>query len=324
MRTIVPSVRTLVLISLLVSSSLKSFAQSITSGDGKYEIGIGIGPLFFLGDLGGAPGTGKTFVKDVDFPLTKVSKGIYANVYPTEWFGFRIGANHGVLEGDDAQTNAKGGAEEYRKARNLKFQSTMIEAYAGVEFYPTVFFEQYDGLQGKLRPYGMFGLGVFHFNPKGEYTANGTSQWVELQPLRLEGQGMGEYPNRKPYSLTQLHMPMAIGAKYYLKENMYIGLEILHRKTFTDYVDDVSTTYIDNNLFQKYLTPEQTAMANQLYYRSNLSGTTTRPPYLDEQRGDPKENDAFFSSLIRCGWRLNDRNSPGGRAARMMRCPSFY
>ena len=323
MRTIVPGVRTLVLISLLVSSSLTSLSQSITSGDGKFEIGLGIGPLFFLGDLGGSPGTGKTFVKDVDFPLTKVSKGLYLNIYPVEWFGFRIAANHGILEGDDAQTNDKGGAEVYRKTRNLKFRSSMVEAYAGIEIAPTVFFEQYDGLQGKLRPYGMIGLGVFHFNPKGEYSANGTSQWVALQPLRLEGQGMKEYPNRKPYSLTQMHMPMAIGAKYYLKENMYIGLEILHRKTFTDYVDDVSTTYIDNNLFQNYLTPEQTAMANQLYYRANIVTPTTNP-MLNEQRGDPKENDAFFSSLIRCGWRLNDRNSPGGRAASQMRCPSFY
>ena len=324
MRTIVPGVRTLVLISLLVSSSLKSTAQSITSGDGKYEIGLGIGPLFFLGDLGGAPGTGKTFVKDVDFPLTKISKGIYANMYPTEWLGFRIAANHGVLEGDDAQTNAKGGAEEFRKVRNLKFRSSMLEAYAGIEFYPTVFFEQYDGLQGKLRPYGMFGVGVFKFNPQGEYIApGGTAQWVNLQPLRLEGQGMKEYPTRKQYSLTQLHLPMSIGMKYYLKENMYLGVEILHRKTFTDYVDDVSTNYIDNNLFQNYLSPEQTAMANQLYYRENIVNPVSRPQ-LDEQRGDPKENDAFFSSLIRCGWRLNDNNSPSGRAARQMRCPSFY
>jgi hypothetical protein len=59
-----------------------------------------------------------------------------------------------------------------------------------------------------------------------------------------------------------------------------------------------------------------------LYYRAHTR--VTRPPYVDEQRGDPKENDAYFSSLIRCGWRLNDRNDPGSRAARQMRCPSFY
>lgn len=325
MRIIVPGVRTLVLISLLVSSSLKSSSQSITFGGGRYEAGFAIGPLFFLGDLGGSAGTGKTFVKDVDFPLTKVSKGLYLNVYPSEWIGFRVAANHGILEGDDSQTPAKGGAEVFRKDRNLKFRSTMMEAYAGLEVYPTIFMEQYDGLQGKLRPYGMIGLGVFHFNPKGEYTANGVSQWVELQPLRLEGQGMKEYPTRKMYSRTQLHMPMAVGAKYFLKENMYIGLEILHRKTFTDYVDDVSTNYIDNNLFQNYLTPEQTAMANQLYFRSNqLTSSTRLRPDVDEQRGDPKENDAFFSSLVRCGWVLNSRNDPGSRAARQMRCPSFY
>lgn len=324
MRTFVHSVRTLVLITLFFSSSYTASSQAITLGNGNVEFGVGIGPLFFLGDLGGAPGTGKTFVKDLDWPTTNLALGVYANLYPEEWLGFRLALNKGQLEGDDALTNDKGGRERSRRIRNLKFKSSLFEAYVATEFYPTVFFEQYDGLQGKLRPYGVIGVGMFKFNPKGEYTApNGTKKWVELQPLRLEGQGMQEYPDRKPYKLTQMEIPMGIGAKYYLKENMYIGMEVLHRKTFTDYVDDVSTTYIDNNLFASYLTPEQTAMANQLYYRENIVSPSTRPS-LNEQRGDPKENDAFFSTIIRCGWRLNDKNSPNSRAARQMRCPSFF
>jgi hypothetical protein len=137
---------------------------------------------------------------------------------------------------------------------------------------------------------------------------------------------MAEYSDRKQYSLTSVEIPMGIGFKYYLKENMYVGLEVLHRKTFTDYIDDVSTTYVDNNVFSRYLTPEQSAMANQLYYRENFVGAS-QPlgrPSTNEQRGDPTENDSFFSSLLRFGWRLNDQNSPGSRAARQLRCPSFY
>ena len=114
MRTTVPGVRTFVLIALFAILSVNSFAQSITSGNGKYEIGLGIGPLFFLGDLGGNSGTGKTFIKDVNLPLTKISKGIYANVYPSEWLGFRVAINHGMLEGYDSKIQEKSdGAENF-------------------------------------------------------------------------------------------------------------------------------------------------------------------------------------------------------------------
>ncbi|HEY0356862.1 MAG TPA: hypothetical protein VGC29_11685, partial [Flavisolibacter sp.] len=87
MRTIVHSVRTLVLICVLSISASKANSQSITTGNGKIEIGLGLGPLFFLGDLGGNHGEGTRFVKDVNIPVTNLSKGIYANIYPAEWLG---------------------------------------------------------------------------------------------------------------------------------------------------------------------------------------------------------------------------------------------
>jgi len=321
MRTIVPGVRTLVLICFSLLLTAESFSQSITTGNGKVEVGLGIGPLFFLGDLGGNSGVGQsTWLKDVQFPLTKLAKGIYANVYPAEWLGFRVAINQGRLDGYDNSIKGKGGEEELRKQRNLQFRSSLLEAYAALEISPTVFIEKYDGLLGKIRPYGVVGIGVFHFNPKGEYIApDGSSKWVPLQPLHLEGQGFAEYPDRKPYSLTQMEIPMGFGFKYYLKENMYVGMEVLHRQTFTDYVDDVSTSYIDNTLFAKYLTPQQTILANQLNNRQNLlAGSATRT--MDPQRGDPTQNDAFFSTIIRLGWRLNHQ----GPELRQLRCPSFY
>src|SRR5690349_19422676 len=100
MRTIVHGVRTLVLICLLVAFSSRAFSQSITTGNGKIEIGLGLGPMFFLGDLGGNKGVGKsTWLKDVSFPLTKLSKGLYANIYPAEWLGFRLGVNLSKVDG---------------------------------------------------------------------------------------------------------------------------------------------------------------------------------------------------------------------------------
>lgn len=325
MRTTVPGVRTLVLICVLFASSLSSPAQSITAGNGKFEVGLGLGPLFFLGDLGGNKGIGRNNLKDVNMPLTRLAKGLFVNVYPTEWLGFRVAINQGVLEGYDNIIKDKGGDEYFRKKRNLQFQSNMLEAYAALELYPTVFIEKYDGLLGKIRPYGLIGGGIFKFNPKGQYFApDGTNRWVELKPLRTEGQGL--LPGKEEYKLSSLEVPLGVGFKYYFKENKFIGFEVVHRKSFTDYVDDVSTNYVDAAIFQQ-LAPELRPMANQLYFREGyVPGvtSTSRVPVVGEQRGDPKDNDSFFSSIIRFGWRLNDKNSPEGRAARQMRCPSFY
>ncbi len=317
MRTRLLSVRLTVLICLLTILSLQSHSQSISSSNGKVELGLGLGPMFFLGDLGGSKGYGKSFVKDLDFPLTKFCKGIYLNFYPAEWIGFRLAGNLGHVEGDDAEAPAKGGPEEDRKYRNLHFQSKISEAYLALELYPTYFLEKYDGLQGKIRPYVLGGVGVYHFNPEARDV---DGQWVKLAPLHLEGQGFAEYPDSKPYKLTQMNVLMGVGFKYYFKENAYLGLEILHRQLFTDYVDDVSNNYyIDPIYFDQYLAPADAARARRLYYRGTYSFPTTQPYETFAERGDPKQNDAYFSSIIRLGWRIN--NSPG---IRQLKCPVFY
>ena len=325
MRTHVPFKRHILPLFLLILITIGGKSQSIGFLDGRVELGLGLGPSFFLGDLGGIRGTGKTFVKDVNFPFTKLMKGIYLNYYPAEWLGFRLAGNIGKLEGDDAAIKTNGKDEYERKKRNLKFQSSLSEVYFAMELYPTVFLEQFDGLLYKFRPYGIVGIGMFHFNPKGEYIdPSGNSSWVPLQPLRLEGQGMSQYPDRKEYKLTQMNIPMGFGVKYYIKENMFVGLEILHRKTFTDYIDDVSTKYINPTLFSQYLSAQDAAIARQLMYRENFLPAYRPRNYVNQQRGDPTENDAYFSGMIRLGWRLNGANSPNARAKRQLKCPVYF
>ena len=326
MRTIVPLCRKAVTVLLFILFTLISFSQSLSFKDGKLEVGLGLGPSFFLGDLGGSYGVGKPFIKDLDLPLTKFSKGLFLNIYPSEWFGIRLAANQSYLEGDDNKVDLRGGREFSRWRRNQYFQSKITEVYLGVEIYPTVMLERYDGLKGKFRPYGIAGVGAFHFNPKGYYYPNPSNQnvkqLVELKPLHLEGQGFAEYPTRKEYKLTQLEIPMGAGFKYYIKENVYVGIEVLHRKTFTDYIDDVSTKYVDPIYFQKYLKPSDVPIATQMYNRESFRNITR--PTTGRQRGDSKEMDSFFSTIIRFGWRLNGSNSPTKRALKQLRCPVFY
>ena len=93
--------------------------------------------------------------------------------------------------------------------------------------------------------YFSVGVGVFWFNPKALY--GGT--WYELQKLGTEGQGL---PNgAKKYSRISISIPMVIGVRFIVGKKMTIGLEYNFRKTFTDYIDDVSTTYYDNNLLKQ-------------------------------------------------------------------------
>ena len=315
MKRIVLFWRTAVLLCFITLSLVPVQAQSVRYG--KVEVGAGVGPLIFLGDLGGNLGRGTTFIKDVNLPTTNLSLGLQVSVYPAEWLGFRLAFNTGKLEGADSLINEKGGAEISRKVRNQHFRSKLTEGYAALEFYPTVFIEQYEGLQGKLRPYALIGVGIFRFNPQTQYySPNGSTRWVNLRDLRTEGQGMDEYPSRKQYNLTQVEIPMGFGAKYYISEDMYVGLEILHRKSFTDYIDDLSTTYINPDLFDKYLLPEDAVVAKQVYYRGF---TANSRPDDGEMRGQKRNNDAFFSTLIRCGWRFgNEGRTPGN-----MRCPKF-
>lgn len=319
MRTTVQVVRTSVLICAISLTTFFSNAQSISSPNGKFEIGLGIGPLFFLGDLGGNLGKGTTFVKDVNLPVTKMAKGIFVNYFPQEWIGFRIAANQGVLEGADSLIKEKGGDEASRYVRNLSFRTNLVEAYAALEFYPTVFFEEYEGLKGKIRPYGVVGVGIFKFKPQTQYNSpNGTIRWVDLEPLQIEGQGMTEFPNRPRYKLTQLEVPIGAGIKWYVKENMYVGFEVMHRKTFTDYVDDLSQDYINPKLYDKYLTPENAVVAKQVQDRKLNPTFARNPTFVGEQRGNPKNNDSFFSSILRFGWRLFDNSE-----ADHMGCPKW-
>lgn len=320
-----------ILITLSLFSSEKSYSQSLIFGNEKtrVEVGINVGPLFFLGDLGGHRGKGTTFLKDLNLPLTKVMKGVFLTVYPNEWLGVRAAADIGKLDGQDKIIDTKGVNELWRKQRNLDFKTNLSEAYIAAEVFPLMLLNSgEEDYKPRLRPYGVIGVGVFHFNPQGSLTdANGNKTWYYLQPLHTEGEGFAEVPQVKNYALTQVNIPMGFGAKYYLSDRVNLSLEVLHRKTFTDYVDDVSTDYIDPNLFDKYLTPQNAAIARQIsdkVFGIVTPGVTRYSP--GTQRGDPKQNDAYFSISLKLAVRLGPIfNSIYDRsAASHMKCPKRF
>jgi len=316
---------------LLTTLSSQLHAQAFIFGNGKtkVEAGLVFGPSFFLGDLGGNIGKGTRFVKDLNFELTKLMKGAFITVYPNDWVGLRLNAQYTYLEGTDNIINTKGVDELWRKQRNLDFRSNVWELQLGAEIYPLMFFKRFDEeYQPRLRPYGFIGGGIFKFNPQGSLTdANGNVTWHDLHPLRTEGQGMAEYPDKKPYSLTQFNIPMGMGLKYFVSDRVNISGEFLYRKSFTDYIDDVSTTYIDPVYFANYMSAQQASIARQIHDKTIgivLPGITRYQP--GDQRGNPRNQDAYFTLVAKIGIRLGpiynsiyDRN-----AARQTRCPALF
>jgi hypothetical protein len=280
-----------------------TYGQS-TESTSHLEIGITAGPSNFLGDLGGNMGRGTPFLKDNNIPMTKLTFGGFVSYHPNELLAFRLAANFGTLEGDDAIIKPKGGLEEARKTRNSNFRTKFQEALLLAEIYPTIFLEEdpNDNYK-KFRPYLVGGIGAFHYNPEGFDPVS--NQWVGLKSLHTEGQGFTEFPDRKEYKLTQMNLPLGIGVKYFLNDNVNLSFEIIHRKTFTDYIDDVSTNYIDPSLFYTYLPNNLAQLAERM---ANKSGGVYVP---GGKRGTPSNNDAYYSAGFKLGIRLGDNSRYG-------------
>ncbi len=222
----------------------------------------------------------------------------------TDRLYIRAGATFGSLAADD-----KNNSKVY--FRNLNFKTSLQEFHVAGELY--LFTEQ----DLRVSPYVFAGLAVYHFNP---YTYDTSGNKFFLQPLSTEGQGF--YQDRKPYQLTQFAIPFGSGIKYALNDQLKIGIEVGMRKLFTDYIDDVSTTYIDPAL----LLSNRGAKALELAFRGGEINNTETYPVTLTKRGEPKNKDWYyftgltltyrFPSIESGGW-----NNPGKRKKYIMGCP---
>lgn len=297
-----------------------------TLAQGRFEIGLNLGPSNFLGDLGGTAGKGEPFLKDNNLSMMRMMKGAMLSYNSQGVIGIRAAFNVGRLEGADSIIKGSGGLEEARRARNQHFRSPLVEGYVALEFYPTVFFDgNREDVMHKIRPYGILGVGIFHFNPMAQYVdAAGNAKWVDLQPLRTEGQGMGKYADRELYKLTQINIPHGVGLKYYASDRVSFAIEVINRKTFTDYIDDVSTTYIAQQDFYDFFgaNSPQAEIAAQMSNKSQLlTGGLNRAGYeAGDKRGTPTNNDSYYASTLKLGIRLG--SSPyGSMIRRATHCP---
>ena len=171
--------------------------------------------------------------------------------------------------------------------RGLHFKSSVQELSSQIEFN----FLPYEvgSVLYDWTPFIFSGISIYNFNPQAE---NSNGQWVDLQPLGTEGQGTTAYPGRKKYSRTQIAIPMGGGVKISLNDNLNIILSFSARKTYTDYLDDVSTTYPG--------TPTEFGASN--VEMSDPTYTHSK----DEQRGNELKDDWYYYSGITISFRLNN------------------
>ena len=260
------------------------------------ELGVSGGIMNALTDLGGKKGVGKNFIKDLRWATARPSYGFYATAMYKNMAGLRLEGTFGEVTGYDSILKNVAGSTFGRYERNLSFKSKISEIQLAFEVHP-LFFKDYDEDEApRISPYAIVGGGIYTFDPQAEL--NG--QWYALQPLRLEGQGFNEYKDRKTYELTQFNLLGGLGLKYEINSFLNARLEFVHRKLFTDYLDDVSTEYVDPTLFAIYLPANLAAVAQQLYSRRQEL-VPSDVPVAGEQRGDPKDDDAFFTIQLKIG-----------------------
>lgn len=247
-----------VLLPCLLTSAL--YAQ-------KVEVGVWLGGANYFGDLN----TNTSFQKI----------GPAAGIFLRNNIGTRFSVKHsfmwGRIEGTDALSK-----NQFQKQRNLSFRSMIYEVGSQFEFNFLDFLNR--DKKFWVSPYISAGICVFFFNPQANYHG----RWYDLQPLGTEGQNDPNYTGRKRYKLYNVAFPIGGGIKVACTRHLSIGIDVQVRKTLTDYLDDVSTTYVN----PVSLPEGDKGIAYKLMDRSGEVGDQVGKPGY--QRGTSKKKDDYL------------------------------
>ena len=219
--------------SVFTFTSYSAFSQGI---DPYSELGIMLGTSYYIGDL-----------NDQHLRLARPATALQYKTNLNRRFAIRGGISVGELRGSDKLNDV----DTAKFNRNLHFKSSIYELSGIIEFN---FFPYETGnLRYPFTPYIFTGISMFNFNPQARKFDTDTpfdndgnqtnNEWIDLQPLGTEGQYSSQYPEKDPYQLIQFAIPVGMGFKASLGERFSMAIEYGLRKTFTDYIDDVSTTY---------------------------------------------------------------------------------
>lgn len=259
-------------------------AQTYYSGS---EYGISAGGSQYFGDLNDEYG----------FRFIRPAAGAFVRYHLNPYISLKAGLNYTHTGYSDQYSS-----NPYSQKRNLSFQSDIYEGVVQAEFN---FFRFSTGEIGnRWTPYLTGGIGVFYYNPYTEL--NGKKYY--LRPLGTEGQHAG-YDGRK-YSKFSMCFPVGAGLKYWLRPGLNFGFEIANRLTLTDYLDDVSTTYIGAEHF-----PNDPQVQNPAYILQDRSLETSPAQPLGragKQRGNESTKDQYLMFIFQLSFQL-----------KVYKCPSY-
>jgi len=257
---------------LFIVAFVFSFSTQAQQFRPNTEIGVLLGTSYYLGDLNTThfnqplPAAGLIIRKNIDKRFAYKAEVMYLNI----------------------KSDERNSEDTIAKNRGLHFKSPIYELSGQVEFNFLPF--QPGNPLYTWTPYVYSGISIFHYNPKAE---NKNGSWVDSQELGTEGQGTTSFPKREKYSLIQYAIALGGGFKIAVNPSFNIILEYGVRKTFTDYLDDVSTTYPGGDL---------TDMTSEAIYMSDPTGTHE----VGEQRGNPDKKDWYSFAGITLSFKLNN------------------
>ena len=273
------------LAAILSTTTIKGQYESTVQ---EGEFGLSAGAAHYFGDL--------NTTAQVNRP--KIAFGAFFRKQFGNYIALRVGAHYAQLGYSDIY-NTK---NEYQSRRNLSFNTNVWELAVQGDFN---FFKFVPGdPYHRFTPYVTLGIGAFSYDPYAYYQG----QKVFLRPLGTEGQGSAAYPDRKPYGTMAFCFPFGVGLKYNWNDRMNIGFEIVHRFTNTDYLDDVSMTYVGGDKFPP-LPDGSPSLAFLLQDRSYETGADVIG-IEGRQRGYPKQKDQYVMAEITVSFNLTSYKCP--------------
>jgi hypothetical protein len=236
----------------------------------RWEFGGWVGIANYFGDLN----------TNTSFEYLGPSGGALMRYNWNKRWAYKIGLGAGKVGYEDVASRYP-----YQKARNLSFKSNIFELSNEIEF--NFFRYEKERPEYSFTPYMTVGFSVFYFNPKAELEGKN----YNLRDLGTEGQKNPD-GSSKPYSRINFAIIAGGGFKYSFHPRWTLGLEVGVRRTFTDYLDDVSKVYpayFNNG-------DGTSADARNLSDRSGEIGEVMGTP--GKQRGNAGKKDFYMFSGI--------------------------
>ena len=275
----------LLALAVLIFSCSQLKAQESVVQEGEFGIGLGGGHYF--GDLNTRASLNRP----------KMAASVFFRKNLGNYIAVRLGASYAQLGYSDKYNDFN----KQMFTRNLSFNSNVWELSLQGDFN---FFRFMPGEPDySFTPYITFGAGIFTYDPYAYLR----DEKILLRPLNTEGQGSTLYPDRKPYSSMAISIPFGGGIKYAFNDRINIGFEVLYRFTNTDYLDDVSTTYVDQAVFP----PNPDGSPSNALLLSDRSYELGAPIGIpNRQRGNSKQNDHFVTAMFHVTFNLQSYKCP--------------